>query len=205
MTGTLFVIAAPSGAGKTSLVKAVVDATEKLKVSVSHTTRARRSNEKEGVDYHFVSMTEFEKCLSNDIFLEHATVFGHYYGTSREWVMEQLNLGIDVILEIDWQGAQQVRRLFPESISVFILPPSLAVLKERLQGRQQDDSAVIQARLAAATNEISHYKEFDYLIVNDVFATALTELQQIIYARRLRLDYQEVAQAGLLAQLLINK
>jgi guanylate kinase len=205
MIGTLFVIAAPSGAGKTSLVKALVASMDKLKVSISHTTRVPRPTETNGVNYYFVTETEFAEQIKKTVFLEHAFVFGHHYGTSRHWVESQLKAGIDVILEIDWQGAKQVRRLFPASISIFILPPSLEVLKARLEARQEDEAIVIQERLNAAKDEISHCQEFDYLIVNDDFAHALTDLQMIVHCRRLRRDYQQETQAKLLAQLLETK
>src|SRR5579884_3074698 len=165
--GTLYIISAPSGGGKTSLVKALTASMPNIIVSVSHTTRPKRPGEEDGVNYHFVDQAQFKKLLAEDLFLEHATVFGNYYGTSRRWVEEKLQAGIDVVLEIDWQGAQQVRKLMPKTVSIFILPPSREVLLERLQARDQDNKAVIAKRMAAASNEISHYHEYDYLVIND--------------------------------------
>lgn len=169
MIGTLYVIAAPSGAGKTSLVKALINTLPDVKVSVSYTTRQKRPQEKEGVDYHFVDETEFETMIANGTFLEHAKVFGYYYGTSRHWVEKHLQAGEDVILEIDWQGAYQIRQQFAQSISIFILPPSFDLLRERLLYRNQDNPEVIERRLAAAVSEMKHYQEFDYLIINAAF------------------------------------
>ncbi len=183
--GTLYVFSAPSGAGKTSLVKALVDGSHNLMVSISHTTRAPRTGEKNGVNYHFVSQEEFMQMLTYNLFLEHAQVYDHYYGTSQRWLQEQLHRGIDVILEIDWQGAQQVRRLKPDCVSIFILPPSLDILKQRLYSRAQDSESVINRRLREALEDISHYVEFDYLVVNDHFDTALADLQSIIRSQRL--------------------
>ena len=183
--GTLFAIAAPSGAGKTSLVKALIESTDKLKVSVSHTTRQPRPGEINGVNYHFVETDEFIHMLTCNLFLEHAQVYDYYYGTSQTWLLDQLNAGFDVILEIDWQGVQQVRRLKPDVVSIFILPPSQEVLKQRLQDRGKDSEAVIEKRMRGAMEEISHYVEFDYLVVNDDFETALKDLQAIIHSQRL--------------------
>src|SRR5687767_11669880 len=168
-TGLLFTVSAPSGAGKTSLVKALVQRNPSVRISISHTTRAKRPGEVDAQDYFFVSKGEFMKRVSAGGFLEHAEVFGNYYGTSQQAVDELLKQGYDVILEIDWQGAAQVRRLRPEVVSIFILPPSRAVLEQRLRGRGQDSEAVITQRLAAARGEISHYAESDYLIINDDF------------------------------------
>jgi guanylate kinase len=183
--GTLFAISAPSGAGKTSLVKALIERTDKLKVSVSHTTRQPRPGEINGVNYHFVDSDEFIQMLTCNLFLEHAQVYDYYYGTSQTWLLEQLNTGFDVILEIDWQGVQQVRRLKPDVVSIFILPPSREVLKQRLQDRGKDSEAVIEKRMRGAMEEISHYVEFDYLVVNDDFEMALKDLQAIIHSQRL--------------------
>lgn len=198
--GTLYTISAPSGAGKTSLVKALVDNTDNLTVSISHTTRQPRPGEKNGVNYHFVAENEFLQMLANKLFLEHAKVFNHYYGTSQQWLIEQLNAGIDVILEIDWQGAQQVCQLQPETVSIFILPPSRKVLEQRLRKRGKDSYDVIAHRLQGATREISHHTEFDYLIVNDDFSTALQDLQSIIHSHRLK----QPVQAPKLEKLLNN-
>ncbi len=190
MQGTLFVISAPSGAGKTSLVKALVESTADLDVSISHTTRPQRPGEVNGVNYHFVSKETFGDMLNQNAFLENAEVFGNLYGTSKESVQNQLNAGTDVILEIDWQGAQQIRRQMPEAVSVFILPPSKEILKERLEGRGQDSEEVIQGRMDQAAEQISHHVEFDYLVINDVFNTALEELRSLIFSQRLRCSRQ---------------
>ena len=187
--GKLYIIAAPSGAGKTSLVKAMVASTPHVKVSVSHTTRSIRPGEEDGVNYHFVTMDAFTSVMNQGRFLEHAEVFGNYYGTSEVWVREQMEQGVDVILEIDWQGAQQVRHLMPEAVSIFILPPSKEALRERLIGRQTDDMEVIERRMNEAVSEMSHYAEFDYIVINDEFDLALRDLQTIIRSRRLSIGW----------------
>lgn len=202
MSGTLYVISAPSGAGKTSLVNALVAQTEGIKVSVSHTTRAIRPGEQDGVNYHFVDKDQFQTMLGNADFLEHAEVFGNFYGTSKTWVDEQLKSGVDVILEIDWQGAAQVRRLLPDTVGIFILPPSKEALKKRLTGRGQDSAEVIANRMAQAHREMSHHVEYDYLIVNDQFDVALQQLQSIVISERLRINRQLTQQAKLLQDLL---
>jgi guanylate kinase len=199
---TLYIVSAPSGAGKTSLVKALVEATPAVTVSVSHTTRAPRPGEQDGVNYHFVSKAAFETMVGQDVFLEHAPVFDNYYGTSGDWVSAQLQAGTDVILEIDWQGARQVRQRMPQACSIFILPPSRAALEQRLRGRGQDGEDVIARRMRDAQAEMSHYGEFDYLVINDDFATALGELRAILVARRLVLWAQQRRQGALLADLL---
>jgi len=178
--GRLFIISAPSGAGKTSLVKALLASNSRIVVSISYTTRPMRPGEKNGVDYHFVDHHAFKELIKAGDFLEYARVFDHYYGTSRSRVMEQLSKGLDVILEIDWQGAQQVRRAMAQNVSIFILPPSRAVLEQRLRSRKQDSNEVIERRLCDAVTEISHYDEFDYIVVNDDFDVALAELEAII-------------------------
>lgn len=183
--GTLFVVSAPSGAGKTSLMNALVEATENLTVSVSYTTRTPRSGEKNGVNYHFVSQDEFMHMLTCNLFLEHAQVYDNYYGTSQQWLAQQLHKGIDVILEIDWQGAQQVRRLKPDCVSIYILPPSRKALEQRLRHRAQDDDQVINKRMLQAIEDMSHYVEFDYLVVNDDFDKALRDLRAIVQSQRL--------------------
>jgi guanylate kinase len=188
--GQLFVVSAPSGAGKTSLVNALVKGVPGLAVSVSHTTRVPRAGEVDGVDYNFVTRAEFEALIAGRRMLEHATVFGNLYGTSREWVDERLRNGTDVILEIDWQGARQVRERRPVSVSIFILPPSLAELRARLERRGQDRSEVIEQRLAEAIEELSHYGEYDYLVVNDDFDRAVQDLASIVRSRRLGLMTQ---------------
>ena len=201
-SGNLFVIAAPSGAGKTSLVKALTDAVPQLQISVSHTTRAQRPGEVDTRDYFFIDEKQFAQMVEKQAFLEHATVFDHHYGTSRDWVMRQLSQGIDVILEIDWQGAQQIKKLFPQAVLIFILPPSIEALMKRLQARQQDDAETIARRMNAARDEIQHCCEFDYLVVNDQFDVALQDLQNIVLASRLQICVQTHKQAALLDNLL---
>jgi len=200
--GTLYVISAPSGAGKTSLVKALLKQDSGILVSVSHTTREKRPGEVDGVDYNFVSMEQFNAMIETAAFLEFAEVFTNKYGTSQLWVQEQLDAGIDVILEIDWQGAQQIRRLMPSCLSIFIMPPSNQALRERLTNRGQDSDEVIEHRMSEAVSEISHYGEYDYLVVNDQFETALADLQSIFVAQRLKMDAQQESQRTLLTSLL---
>ena len=200
-TGTLFVISAPSGAGKTSLVAEMLHADQKLGVSVSHTTRPMREGEKDGTNYHFVSRDEFEAMIGRGDFLEHADVFGNYYGTSQVWVREMLARGRDVILEIDWQGAEQVRRLVPECVSVFIVPPSSEILRDRLVGRGTDAPEVVERRLSEAREECRHVGEFDYLIVNDDFQEALADLLAIARSQRLRMLTQQAKHTRLLCGL----
>jgi len=199
--GTLFVISAPSGAGKTSLVAEMLKNDAKLGVSISHTTRPMREGEQDGVNYHFVSRDEFEAMIARGDFLEHADVFGNYYGTSQVWVRETLARGEDVILEIDWQGAEQVRRLIPECVSIFIVPPSAEVLRERLTGRGTDAPDVVERRLREATEECSHALEFDYLVVNDDFQVALAVLLAFVRSQRLRMQVQQARHRDLLAGL----
>ena len=202
MTGTLYTVSAPSGAGKTSLVNALVQRCEGLRVSVSHTTRAQRPGEVDGVNYHFVDTARFEAMLGEKAFLEHARVFGNLYGTSRPWVEQQLAGGMDVILEIDWQGALQVKELLPATRGIFILPPSRQTLEERLTGRGQDDPEVIAGRMAQAVEEMSHHVQADYLVVNDVFEDALADLEAIVRAQRLQAPRQRQVLDGLLRDLL---
>ncbi|MBY0439740.1 MAG: guanylate kinase [Burkholderiales bacterium] len=185
MSGCLFVVSAPSGAGKTSLVQALLAADPAVRKSVSYTTRDPRPGEADGHDYHFVDMAEFERMIQANDLLEHARVHGNCYGTGRTWALGALAAGDDIVLEIDWQGAQQVRRLYPQAVSVFILPPSIDALESRLRGRGQDSDEVIDRRVQAARAEIAHVHEFDYVIVNSVFATAARELQSIAIAHRL--------------------
>ncbi len=201
-TGTLYTVSAPSGAGKTSLVKALLESASGLTVSVSHTTRPMRPGETDGVNYHFVDKAGFEAMLARDAFLEHAEVFGNYYGTSRDWVESQLAAGEDVILEIDWQGAGQIKALLPESVGIFILPPSREALRARLTGRGQDAAEVIERRLAEAEAEMSHYPQADYLVLNDNFEVALADLQAILRGRRLLTATQQQRQQALLSDLL---
>jgi guanylate kinase len=200
--GKLYIISAPSGAGKTSLVKQLTQTVERLRLSVSHTTRQQRPGEIHGRDYFFVSVAEFQSLLQENAFLESAQVFDNFYGTACRSVELQLRDGLDVILEIDWQGAQQVRQLLPDSISIFILPPSLEILEQRLRNRAQDSEATIRRRMRDAATEMSHYREFDYLIVNDDFEWALQQLKSIIAANRLCRDRQQALLQPLLDGLL---
>ena len=206
--GSLYLISAPSGAGKTSLVKALLAAPSacnvesKLCVSVSHTTRPMRPGEVNGVNYYFVNVATFLAMKEKNDFLECAEVFGNRYGTSRAWVEERLASGWDVILEIDWQGAAQVKGMMPESVGIFILPPSLEALEKRLTGRGTDKPEVIADRMAKAVNEMSHYPQADYLVINDQFEAALADLQAIFRANQLRRKVQEQRNSTLLAALL---
>lgn len=184
-SGTLFIIAAPSGAGKTSLVKAISAKTDSTNVSISHTTRKPRHDEKNGEAYHFIDEAEFKSMVKQNHFLEYANVFGNYYGTSRDWVEQQLALSKNIILEIDWQGAQQVKSQLRNSVGIFILPPDYHTLRDRLVGRQNDDQETIDRRMSAAHEEMSHYKEFDYIVINDDFDRAVSELEAIITATNL--------------------
>lgn len=183
--GTLFIVSAPSGAGKTSLVRALLESASGVTVSISYTTRHRRPGETDGVDYYFVDRARFRAMIEADEFLEYAEVFGNYYGTARSTVDQALARGDDMLLEIDWQGARQVREHGAACVGIFILPPSWSVLEQRLRARGQDDEAVISQRMSEAVNEMSHYGEYDYLLVNDDFQCALADLQSIIRARRL--------------------
>ena len=200
--GKLYIISAPSGAGKTSLVKELVANLDGLAVSVSHTTRQMRPGETEGRDYYFVSVADFQAMQKKQAFLEYAQVFDNFYGTAQQSVEENLKQGLDVILEIDWQGAEQIKKLLPDSISIFILPPSTQVLLQRLRNRGQDDEQTITRRMRDAVTEIRHHDQFDYLVVNDVFAQALTELKSIIIANRLIQQRQQHNLESLLASLL---
>ncbi|MCQ4263058.1 guanylate kinase [Stutzerimonas stutzeri] len=201
-TGTLYIVSAPSGAGKTSLVKALIDAQPQVRVSVSHTTRAMRPGEVDGVNYHFVSREDFLERLERGEFLEHAEVFGNLYGTSQRWLETTLAEGFDLILEIDWQGAQQVRRLMPQAKSIFILPPTQEALRQRLNNRGQDSDEIIEKRMREAVSEMSHYVEYDYLVINDDFAHALIDLQSIFRANQLIQLTQQQRHARLLSELL---
>lgn len=201
-TGTLYIVSAPSGAGKTSLVKALIDSMAQVRVSVSHTTRAMRPGEVDGVNYHFTSRDEFVEMLKQGDFLEHAEVFGNLYGTSHPWVKQTLAKGYDLILEIDWQGAQQVRKLMPDTKSIFILPPTHKDLRQRLHNRGQDAEDVIDLRMQQAIAEMSHYVEYDYIVINDQFATALDDLKAIFRANQLRLESQQKRHTQLLCDLL---
>ena len=198
--GSLFIIAAPSGGGKTSLVNALLKHDPRLVLSISHTTRPARPGEIDGQHYHFVTEPEYEQMVNNGDFMEHAQVFDHYYGTNRNSVALQLEQGLDVILEIDWQGARQVRAVFPDCCLIFIIPPSLEDLRRRLTGRGQDSAKVIQRRMQDAQAEISHWAEFDQLVVNDNFDTALEELLAIINDHRNRIPHKVNKNHQLLAQ-----
>ncbi len=205
LQGNLYIISAPSGAGKSSLISALLKRvnSHKMMVSVSHTTRSPRPGEQEGVHYYFVSHNEFENLIEQNAFLEYAKVFGgNYYGTSLFAIEENLAKGIDVFLDIDWQGAQQIRKKVPHVKSIFILPPSLNELQNRLIGRGQDSAEVIADRMAKAISEISHYNEYDYVIVNDNFEQAQADLQAILRAERLTLAHQQRENQGLIDQLL---
>ena len=190
MSGILFIVSAPSGAGKTSLVAALIKAEPTVKLSVSHTTRPPRASEVDGREYHFVATAEFERMLEAGAFLESAAIYGYQYGTSQPWVTDQLGSGQDILLEIDWQGAQQVRRKMPGTVNIFVLPPSLEALGQRLRARSQDAPDAIARRLAAAREDISHFVEFDYVIMNDDFDRAAQDLASIVRAERLRLHRQ---------------
>ena len=202
VAGTLYIVSAPSGAGKTSLVRALLESLPGITVSVSYTTRPMRPGERDGVDYHFVDRERFQAMIEADEFLEYAEVFGNFYGTARATVDEALAQGEDVLLEIDWQGARQVRRRSADCVGIFILPPSRAVLEQRLRLRGQDDEAVIARRMSEAVSEMSHYEEYDYLVINDDFQVALADFQAIIHARRLRTVVQAPRHRDLLRALL---
>lgn len=201
-TGTLYTVSAPSGAGKTSLVNSLIERCGGLQVSVSHTTRPMRPAEKDGVNYHFVSESVFALMLDRGEFLEHAKVFGNLYGTSNVWLKEQLKRGVDLILEIDWQGARQVKQLLPQTQSIFILPPSRQALQQRLSLRGQDDPDIIEDRMDAAVAEISHYVESDFLVVNKDFDLALEQLHSIVLSQRLRTSRQQTVLSDMLQNLL---
>jgi guanylate kinase len=198
----LFVVAAPSGAGKTTLVHALAKQLLDIHISISYTTRPPRPRDRDGVDYFFVNAQEFQAMVDKEAFLEHATIYQHQYGTAKEWVYRHLEAGQDVLLEIDWQGARQIRDLFAPAVLIFILPPSAKALHDRLVKRQQDDPDIIAYRFARAREELSHYTEFDYLVVNDHFDHALKELMAIVTAERLKDDVQKLKLLPLLADLL---
>ncbi|MGA0024436.1 MAG: guanylate kinase [Burkholderiales bacterium] len=201
MSGNLYIVSAPSGAGKTSLVTALLEADSRIRKSVSYTTRAPRPGETDGRHYHFVTAEGFEKMSQAGDFLESALVHGNRYGTSRKWVMEQLAADTDIVLEIDWQGAAQVRRLMPGAISIFILPPSFEALLQRLNARAQDSPEVIAGRLANARGEIAHVHDFEYVIINSDFRVAAAELQDIVRAGRLRTAHQLARHTALINRL----
>ncbi len=199
--GDLFVISAPSGAGKTSLVREVLQRDNQVRLSISYTTRAPRPGETDGQDYHFVSREHFQKMLDSGDFVESANVYDHSYGTSRLWLERAMSEGNDLILEIDWQGAAQVRRVFPNACAIFILPPSLETLKQRLVSRGQDSAEVIVRRLAVAREDISHVSEFDYVIINNDFDVAVDDLLAVFRVRRLKLSQQAARHAHLIQEL----
>lgn len=202
MSGTLFIISAASGTGKTTLVKALLENCDNLKVSTSHTTRAKRAGELDGVHYHFTAKDDFVEMIGAGAFLEQAEVFGNYYGTARDNVVQNLHQDKDVILEIDWQGAQQVRQSYPNAVSIFIMPPSRDALRQRLENRGQDSEEIITQRLNGAIADMSHFVEFDYVVINDDFDIALTELISIVKASRLRQNIQLIRHAGRIQDLL---
>jgi guanylate kinase len=202
INATLYVVAAPSGGGKTSLIKRLVDGLDEIEVSVSHTTRPKRQNEQHGKDYFFVDETQFMNMVNQQEFVEHARVFEYYYGTSVTQIKSKIDNGIDVVLDIDWQGAQQLRNLFNQVVCIFVIPPSIEVLDMRLKQRAQDKANVISARMQKAKQEISHYAEFDYLIINDDFEQAVVELQSIVIANRVSIQNQAAKHEKLLSILL---
>lgn len=199
--GTLYIVSAASGTGKTSLTDAIVAKMTNIKISISHTTRPIRANERADEHYFFITPQEFELLIQQNVFLEYAHVFGNYYGTSRNWVLEQLVAGFDIILDIDWQGAQKIRKQM-ECVTIFLLPPSRAELRLRLEKRGSDDVKTIEQRLAVASSEIAHYGEFDYIVINDRFEDAVTDLQAIIRSQRLQLRRQMVSHGALVKELL---
>jgi guanylate kinase len=199
--GNLYVISAPSGTGKTTLVKALVETLPGITVSISHTTRARRPAEVDGLNYYFITQDEFQDMIDQNDFLEHATVFGHFYGTSRRWVADTLARGQDVILEIDWQGGLQIQSLFPQCTSIFILPPSVTDLYQRLIKRNQDKHDIIKQRISDVRESTRHVRDYDYVVINDEFDAALTDLKTIVLAGRLLQNRQTIKYAQLLTQL----
>lgn len=204
-SGNLFIVAAPSGGGKTSLVKKLVATLECIEISISHTTRTMRPGESHGRDYFFTDETQFVQMIRDDAFIEHAQVFNHFYGTSKAQICERLEAGIDVVLDIDWQGAAQIKQVFPDAVSIFIIPPSIEELKQRLTNRRQDKDEVISSRMKKAQDELSHYSEFDYLIVNDTFEHAAADLCAIVVANRLCIERQVKKQAKLLSFLMSSQ
>ena len=202
MIGNLFIVAAPSGAGKTTLVRHLLENDKQIGVSISHTTRRPRPGEENGREYHFVDVPSFLERIGQGEFLEWAEVHGNYYGTSKRWIEDEMLAERDVLLEIDWQGAQQVRKVFPQAIGIFVLPPSMAILHDRLSGRGTDSEDVIARRIAAARDEMRHVDEFDYVIINDTLQQAVGDLQAIVRAARLRYANQRQRHAALFPSLL---
>ncbi|QUX89890.1 guanylate kinase [Marinomonas sp. A3A] len=200
--GNLFILSAPSGAGKSTLYKALLKQDDKVRISISHTTRAPRTGEEHGREYYFIDDESFLDMIAEDAFFEHAQVFDNYYGTSKESIFGMLEQGLDVILEIDWQGARQIRQLYPEAIGIFILPPSLQALEERLRKRATDSDEVIQRRMAKAVNEMSHYHEYDFVIVNDDFDEALSQISSVFTAMRSKTPVMQEKYGNLINDLL---
>jgi guanylate kinase len=200
MKGSLYVVVAPSGAGKTSLVAGLLEQERNVKISISYTTRAPRVGEVDGREYHFIDRPTFEKMIAADDFLEYADVYGNYYGTSRRWIESELEGDHDVLLEIDWQGARQVKKLFPHMAGIFILPPSLPELRRRLQQRGKDSPEAIERRMASAREEISHVLEFEYIIVNERFEAALADLVSIVRAARVSRAQQSIRLSKLIEE-----
>lgn len=200
--GSLFIVSAPSGAGKTTLERALLERVDNLRRSISHTTRPPRPGEQDGVDYYFVSQETFESMVARGEFIEYAQVFGNYYGTQREAIEDNLRQGIDVIMDMDWQGARQVRQVFPSVVSIFILPPSIGVLRQRLEARGQDSEGVIEKRMREAREQIAHFSEYDFLIINDVLDEAVDDLERVVRASRLREAPQSVRYRALIEELL---
>ncbi|ETI59692.1 guanylate kinase [Marinomonas profundimaris] len=200
--GNLFILSAPSGAGKSTLYKALLSQDKQVRISISHTTRAPRTGEENGREYYFIDDESFLDMIAEDAFFEHAQVFDNYYGTSKESIFEMLEQGLDVILEIDWQGARQIRQIYPEAIGIFILPPSLHALEERLKSRATDTEDVIQRRMAKAVNEMSHYHEYDFVIVNDDFDAALSQMASIFMAMRAKTPVMQEKNSNLINDLL---
>ncbi|MDR1935547.1 MAG: guanylate kinase [Candidatus Accumulibacter sp.] len=202
MSGNLFIVSAPSGAGKTTLVRLLLEGDPRIGVSISHTTRAPRPGEEDGREYHFIDVPAFREKIGRNEFLEWAEVHGNYYGTSKRWIEAEMASDRDVLLEIDWQGARQVRKAFPRAAGIFVMPPSMAVLEARLSGRGTDSAEVIARRIAAARDEMRHAEEFDYVIINDGLQQAVADLQTIVGAARLRHANQRQRYASLFASLL---
>jgi len=202
MLGTLFIISAPSGAGKTSLIKELLKTVNNVELSISHTTRAQREGEINGKDYHFVDNTVFQEMINNNQFIEHAHVFNNNYGTSSSHIQENLKTGKNILLEIDWQGAEQVIKTFPQAQTIFILPPSKQELRQRLNSRGQDSEDIIDARMEQAVNEMIHYKQYDFIVVNNDFDHALDELKAIFVADSLKKHHQLIKLEHLITDLL---